>query len=122
MDVYERLDDMSADTAQARAAHILHGLGFTREMQNKMTKDFSGWFNYFSVSQFSSDHDFTWLMPILPIFPQVVGVCELDWQERCMLNLIYYCWMNPLTIWIQMLVSGWKKNLKRKLSQQERYC
>lgn len=42
MDVYERLDDMSADTAQARAAHILHGLGFTREMQNKMTKDFSG--------------------------------------------------------------------------------
>lgn len=43
MDIYERLDDMSADTAQARAAHILHGLGFSREMQNKMTKDFSGW-------------------------------------------------------------------------------
>lgn len=42
MDIYERLDEMSADTAQARAAHILHGLGFTREMQNKMTKDFSG--------------------------------------------------------------------------------
>lgn len=42
MDVYERLDDMSADTAEARAAHILHGLGFTKEMQNKATKDFSG--------------------------------------------------------------------------------
>ncbi|KAE8743179.1 ABC-transporter, subfamily F member 01 [Frankliniella occidentalis] len=42
MDIYERLDDMSADTAQARAAHILHGLGFTNEMQNKKTKDFSG--------------------------------------------------------------------------------
>ncbi|XP_034255272.1 ATP-binding cassette sub-family F member 2 [Thrips palmi] len=42
MDIYERLDEMSADTAQARAAHLLHGLGFTREMQNKMTKDFSG--------------------------------------------------------------------------------
>lgn len=42
MDIYERLDDMSADTAQARAANILHGLGFTNEMQNKMTKDFSG--------------------------------------------------------------------------------
>lgn len=42
MDVYERLDDMSADTAEARAAYILHGLGFTKEMQNKKTKDFSG--------------------------------------------------------------------------------
>lgn len=42
MDVYERLDDMNADTAEARAANILHGLGFTKEMQNKKTKDFSG--------------------------------------------------------------------------------
>lgn len=42
MDVYERLDDMSADTAEARAAEILHGLGFTKEMQHKKTKDFSG--------------------------------------------------------------------------------
>lgn len=42
MDVYERLDDMSADTAEARAAHILHGLGFTTKMQKTPTKDFSG--------------------------------------------------------------------------------
>lgn len=42
MDVYERLDDMSADTAEARAAHILHGLGFTAKMQKTATKDFSG--------------------------------------------------------------------------------
>uniref|UniRef100_A0A171B6Z7 ATP-binding cassette sub-family F member 2 n=1 Tax=Triatoma infestans TaxID=30076 RepID=A0A171B6Z7_TRIIF len=42
MDVYERLDELSADTAQARAGYILHGLGFTKEMQNKKTKDFSG--------------------------------------------------------------------------------
>lgn len=42
MDVYERLDDMSADTAEARAANILHGLGFTTKMQNTPTKDFSG--------------------------------------------------------------------------------
>lgn len=42
MDVYERLDDMNADTAEARAAYILHGLGFTPAMQNKKTKDFSG--------------------------------------------------------------------------------
>ncbi|XP_063546526.1 ATP-binding cassette sub-family F member 2 isoform X1 [Cydia strobilella] len=42
MDVYERLDELSADTAQARAANILNGLGFTKEMQDKATKDFSG--------------------------------------------------------------------------------
>lgn len=42
MDVYERLEDMAADTAEARAAHILHGLGFTAKMQKTPTKDFSG--------------------------------------------------------------------------------
>ena len=42
MDIYERLDDLSADTAEARAGYLLYGLGFTKEMQNKKTKDFSG--------------------------------------------------------------------------------
>lgn len=42
MDVYDRLDDLSADTAEARAAHILHGLGFSKAMQQQATKDFSG--------------------------------------------------------------------------------
>ncbi|XP_015592300.1 ATP-binding cassette sub-family F member 2 [Cephus cinctus] len=42
MDVYERLDDMAADTAEARAAHLLYGLGFTPKMQRMPTKDFSG--------------------------------------------------------------------------------
>ncbi|XP_046983483.1 ATP-binding cassette sub-family F member 2 [Schistocerca americana] len=42
LDVYERLDDLSADTAEARAAWILHGLGFSPDMQRKRTRDFSG--------------------------------------------------------------------------------
>ncbi|XP_050309558.1 ATP-binding cassette sub-family F member 2 [Anthonomus grandis grandis] len=42
MDIYDRLDEISADTAEARAANILHGLGFTKEMQQKKTRDFSG--------------------------------------------------------------------------------
>lgn len=42
MDVYERLEELSADTAEARAGYLLHGLGFTKAMQNKKTKDFSG--------------------------------------------------------------------------------
>ena len=42
MDIYERLEELDSDTAEARAAAILHGLGFTREMQNTKTKNFSG--------------------------------------------------------------------------------
>ena len=40
--VYERLDEMDAETAEVRARSILKGLGFTHEMQSKATKDFSG--------------------------------------------------------------------------------
>ena len=40
--VYERLDDLDADTAEMRARSILQGLGFSHEMQSKVTKDFSG--------------------------------------------------------------------------------
>jgi len=42
MQVYERLDDMGADTAEARAAHLLMGLQFDAGMQKKKCKDFSG--------------------------------------------------------------------------------
>ena len=40
--VYERLDALDANTAEVRATTILKGLGFTHEMQQKKTKDFSG--------------------------------------------------------------------------------
>jgi ATP-binding cassette subfamily F protein 2 len=40
--VYERLDALDASTAEVRARSILNGLGFTHEMQGKLTKDFSG--------------------------------------------------------------------------------
>jgi ATP-binding cassette, subfamily F, member 2 len=40
--VYERLDALDASTAEVRARSILKGLGFTHEMQGKLTKDFSG--------------------------------------------------------------------------------
>lgn len=42
MDIYERLDEMSADQAEAKAARLLNGLGFDKTMQNKQAKDFSG--------------------------------------------------------------------------------
>ncbi|KAL7571272.1 hypothetical protein ACA910_008927 [Epithemia clementina (nom. ined.)] len=40
--VYDRLDALDAATAEVRATTILKGLGFTHEMQQKKTKDFSG--------------------------------------------------------------------------------
>jgi ATP-binding cassette subfamily F protein 2 len=41
-DVYERLDNLDAATVEARAAKLLHGLGFNKRMQNQPTRDFSG--------------------------------------------------------------------------------
>jgi ATP-binding cassette, subfamily F, member 2 len=40
--LYERLDDLDADTAEARAASILTGLQFTPDMQKKRCNEFSG--------------------------------------------------------------------------------
>merc|ERR1712226_1052447 len=40
--VYERLDDLDADKAEAKAARILKGLGFNKVMQRKKLSDFSG--------------------------------------------------------------------------------
>ncbi|CAL5424169.1 unnamed protein product [Camellia sinensis] len=40
--IYERLEGMDASTAEKRAAEILCGLGFNKEMQGKKTRDFSG--------------------------------------------------------------------------------
>ncbi|CAH8827705.1 unnamed protein product [Trichobilharzia szidati] len=41
-EIYSRLNAIEADKAPARAAVILHGLGFDTEMQRRPTKEFSG--------------------------------------------------------------------------------
>ncbi|KAG8048354.1 hypothetical protein GUJ93_ZPchr0008g12728 [Zizania palustris] len=40
--IYERLEALDASTAEKRAAEILFGLGFTKQMQAKKSQDFSG--------------------------------------------------------------------------------
>ncbi|XP_052177876.1 ABC transporter F family member 1-like isoform X1 [Diospyros lotus] len=40
--IYERLEAIDASTAEKRAAEILYGLGFSKKMQEKRTRDFSG--------------------------------------------------------------------------------
>jgi len=42
MDIYDRLEELDAATALAKAGEILYGLGFTKEMQATKVKDFSG--------------------------------------------------------------------------------
>ena len=40
--IYSRLDQLDANSAEARATQILFGLGFTTNMQHQKTKEFSG--------------------------------------------------------------------------------
>nr|QNH67964.1 ATP-binding cassette transporter subfamily F member 1 X2 [Brachionus plicatilis] len=40
--IYEELDAMKADAAEAKACQILSGLGFDQAMQHRVTKNFSG--------------------------------------------------------------------------------
>lgn len=40
--IYDRLDQLDASTAEARATSILHGLGFTKTMMGMTTREFSG--------------------------------------------------------------------------------
>ncbi|EER03137.1 ATP-dependent transporter, putative [Perkinsus marinus ATCC 50983] len=42
MEVYERLDELDSENAEARAATILAGLGFDAEAQSRPTKEYSG--------------------------------------------------------------------------------
>ena len=41
-EVYERLEELDSDNAEARAAQLLAGLGFDVDMQGKPTKEYSG--------------------------------------------------------------------------------
>ena len=41
-DIYERLEELDAASAETNAARILHGLGFNKTMMQKRLKDFSG--------------------------------------------------------------------------------
>lgn len=42
MTIYDRLDELDSNTAEAKAAGILRGLGFDHKMQMKKCKDYSG--------------------------------------------------------------------------------
>ena len=41
-EVYERLEEIDSDHAEAHAAQLLSGLGFDKDMQGKPTREYSG--------------------------------------------------------------------------------
>jgi ATP-binding cassette subfamily F protein 2 len=40
--IYDRLEELDPNTFESRAAELLHGLGFSRIMMGRKTKDMSG--------------------------------------------------------------------------------
>lgn len=40
--IYDRLEELDPNTFESRAAELLHGLGFSRIMMARKTKDMSG--------------------------------------------------------------------------------
>lgn len=50
--IHQRLSEIDSDTAESRAAEILSGLGFDKNMQEKKVKDYSGgWRMRISIAQ-----------------------------------------------------------------------
>jgi len=109
MDVYDRLDDMNADQAEMKAARILHGLGFTKEMQQKQAKDFSGGWRM-RIALYV--HNETLRFPLVCIQFIELCFCLLFYpgREHCSSSLTCCCWTNRPIIWIWMRACGLKRN------------
>ena len=100
MEVYERLEELGNEDAEARAAVILAGLGFTGEDQSRPTKEFSGgWRMRIALAQslfvqpdlllldeptnHLDVHAVTWLEEFLKTWEKTVVIVSHD---RCFLN------------------------------------
>mmetsp|Transcript_6947 Transcript_6947/g.7276 ORF Transcript_6947/g.7276 Transcript_6947/m.7276 type:complete len:684 (-) Transcript_6947:1435-3486(-) len=87
--VYERLDELDASTAETRASLILSGLGFTPERQNMATKDFSGgWRMRIALARA------LFIQPTLLLLDEPTNHLDL---EAC--------------VWLEDYLSRWKKIL-----------
>ncbi|XP_058831461.1 ATP-binding cassette sub-family F member 1 [Topomyia yanbarensis] len=88
-EVYNELKAIGADSAEPRARRILAGLGFSRAMQNRATKDFSGgWRMRVSLARA------LFLEPTLLLLDEPTNHLDLN-----------------AVIWLDNYLQGWKKTL-----------
>lgn len=88
-EVYEELEAIGADKAEAKARRILNGLGFTREMQERPTKHFSGgWRMRVSLARA------LFMEPTLLMLDEPTNHLDLN-----------------AVIWLDNYLQGWKKTL-----------
>jgi len=108
MEVYERLEELSSDDAEARAGVVLSGLGFTAEDMQRPTKEFSGgWRMRIALAQalfVTPDlllldeptnhldvHAVTWLEEFLKAWEKTVVIVSHDrnFLNECTTHTIY---------------------------------
>ncbi|XP_053600969.1 ATP-binding cassette sub-family F member 1 [Plodia interpunctella] len=88
-DVYAELKAIGADSAEPRARRILAGLGFSREMQGRATKNFSGgWRMRVSLARA------LYIEPTLLLLDEPTNHLDLN-----------------AVIWLDNYLQGWKKTL-----------
>ncbi|CAB0020596.1 unnamed protein product [Nesidiocoris tenuis] len=88
-EVYEELKAIGADSAEPRARRILAGLGFSRPMQNRATKNFSGgWRMRVSLARA------LFIEPTLLLLDEPTNHLDLN-----------------AVIWLDNYLQGWKKTL-----------
>ncbi|WOL01682.1 hypothetical protein Cni_G10399 [Canna indica] len=88
-ELYERLELLSSDAAEAQASKILAGLGFTQEMQCRPTKSFSGgWRMKISLARA------LFMQPTLLLLDEPTNHLDLR-----------------AVVWLEEYLSRWKKTL-----------